>query len=161
MTARILLIDPRSPYNVGGVLRACHVFGASTLAWTGTRVPSPESSSKRSRLPRDERLKEYNEVARYRIAARDEAEALERLVRGMVPVCVERSERAERLPHFVHPQKALYIFGPEDGSVPARVRALCHRFLTIPSATSTPLNLAASVNVVLAHRYAQREEALG
>jgi tRNA(Leu) C34 or U34 (ribose-2'-O)-methylase TrmL len=71
----------------------------------------------------------------------------------MVPVCVEVGENAESLDEFVHPERAVYIFGPEDGSVPKGVRTICHRFVRIPTATRTPLNLAAAVNVTLYDRY--------
>lgn len=165
---QILLIDPKSPFNVGGVQRACHIFGASTLAWTGRRVLDPKSHvltkgpggasqvSKKHRLPREERLKEYRDVSLLRL--RHTPEDLARLLRqqyesdGLVPVCVEVLPQAEPLPQFAHPEEAIYLFGPEDGSVPAHLRAQCHRFLRIPSPTRTPLNLAVAVNVVLYDR---------
>ena len=45
------------------------------------------------------------------------------------------------------------MFGPEGGSIPGDVLEACHRFVVIPSATRTPLNLAAAVNIVLYDRY--------
>jgi tRNA(Leu) C34 or U34 (ribose-2'-O)-methylase TrmL len=55
---------------------------------------------------------------------------------------------------FEHPENALYVFGPEDGSLPKTVRLLCHRFVVIP--THHCLNLAAAVNVVLYDRRLKR-----
>lgn len=75
------------------------------------------------------------------------------LEKGVVPVCVEVMD-AVALPEFIHPPKALYVFGPEDGSVPQVYRRLCHQFVTIPSKHC--LNLAAAVNIVLFHRSLQK-----
>jgi tRNA G18 (ribose-2'-O)-methylase SpoU len=79
------------------------------------------------RLPREERMKGYTDV---------------------------HLRRAHR--PFEHPERAVYVFGPEDGHVSAGLRAKCHRFVYIPAHHC--LNLAAAVNVVLAHRAMQREE---
>jgi tRNA(Leu) C34 or U34 (ribose-2'-O)-methylase TrmL len=67
-----------------------------------------------------------------------------------VPVCIELNPSAERLEEFVHPEYAIYVFGPEDGSVYKGYRHLCHRFVQI--STRHCLNLAQAVNVVLFHR---------
>lgn len=74
---------------------------------------------------------------------------------GLVPVCVERRPEAESLTTFVHPEHAIYVFGPEDGNVPKGWRHFCHRFVNIPTLNDGPLNLAASVNVVLYDRMAK------
>ena len=50
-----------------------------------------------------------------------------------VPVAVELRRNAESLIDFVHPEQALYVFGPEDGSLGRATLAQCHRFL--PQAT--------------------------
>lgn len=71
----------------------------------------------------------------------------------LVPVAVEVLDSSEGLDSFEHPDKALYAFGPEDGDLPKGVRAVCHRFVRIPTLTRTPLNLAAAVNIVLYDRY--------
>lgn len=157
----VVLLNPKTPFNVGNALRACSIFDVPQLYWTGDRVEDPRDCraiadcsaqiSKRSaRLPREERMKEYQRVR----WAHDE-KAVNRLVEsGLTPVCVEVDPTAEMLPGFDHPDDALYIFGPEDGSVGKGVRVVCHRFVTIPS--SSCLNLAAAVNVVLYDRAAKR-----
>jgi tRNA(Leu) C34 or U34 (ribose-2'-O)-methylase TrmL len=70
-------------------------------------------------------------------------------------VGVEKRDHAECLTDFVHPEWAIYVFGPEDGSLPKAVRHACHRFVWIPSEQC--LNLAAAVNVVLCHRRMSRQ----
>jgi tRNA C32,U32 (ribose-2'-O)-methylase TrmJ len=54
----------------------------------------------------------------------------------------------------VHPEYALYVFGPEDGSLGRATLAQCHRFLVIP--TRHCANLSATVYTVLYDRHAKR-----
>jgi tRNA C32,U32 (ribose-2'-O)-methylase TrmJ len=51
---------------------------------------------------------------------------------------------------FEHPENALYLFGPEDGSIPQMYLQYCHRFVVIP--TRHCVNLAAAVYTVLYDR---------
>jgi tRNA(Leu) C34 or U34 (ribose-2'-O)-methylase TrmL len=70
------------------------------------------------------------------------------------PVAVELRPRAESLVDFVHPEgEVLYVFGPEDGSLPGAVLKRCHRFVVIPSYEC--LNLATSVAALLYDRMAK------
>ena len=138
----IVLVDPKYPHNVGGAIRAAAVFCEHPwVMWSGTRVPSPADEAG-MRLPREERLRAYKHVKFDRGGGP--------LPSGFTPVCVEFDSSAEPLPGFEHPERPLYVFGPEDGSVPGYRRAECHRFVKIPGATC--LNLAAAVNVVLYDR---------
>lgn len=163
MSAAVLLTNPKTPYNVGSALRACSIFGAEELAWTGDRVLDPRIIQRTSRVPgeakhrfpREERMRDYQHV--YWHAVEAEGCIDEFVDRGFTPVCVEVSDRAERLPDFVHPKDALYVLGPEDGHVPKALREVCHRFVVIPTMTTIArdtqcLNLAATVNVVLYDR---------
>lgn len=148
----VLLTDPKYPHNVGGALRACHLWGAEHLWWTGIRVDQPSEGlpKKGRRLPREERMRQYRNVEFSRI--RDPAEILSP---DSVPVAIERRENAEGLAGFVHPENALYVFGPEDGSLGRPTLSWCHRFVCIPTAADGPLNLAAAVNVVLYDRHSK------
>jgi tRNA C32,U32 (ribose-2'-O)-methylase TrmJ len=74
---------------------------------------------------------------------------------GLEPVAVEVRDAAESLPHFVHPANAVYVFGPEDGSLARGDLTACHRFVRIPSRGC--LNLAAAVNIVLYDRRAKEQ----
>lgn len=146
MGSAVALINPKYAHNVGGVLRACACFQASHLAWTPERVTHPKGWPRKTRLPREERMKAYWGVSMFTPPREQIISAFD----GYTPVAVEVRENAERLPNFVHPENALYIFGPEDGSLDRGILSACHRFVVIP-ATSC-LNLAASVNVVLYDR---------
>jgi tRNA(Leu) C34 or U34 (ribose-2'-O)-methylase TrmL len=61
---------------------------------------------------------------------------------------------AESLIDFVHPEHALYVFGPEDGALGRATLTKCHRFLVIP--TWHCANLSAAVYTVLYDRDAKR-----
>jgi tRNA(Leu) C34 or U34 (ribose-2'-O)-methylase TrmL len=148
----VLLVNPKYAHNVGGALRACACFGALELAWTGDRVPPPEDWPAGARLPREERMRLYRLVS---LRYLQEFGPSASFYGDRVPVCVERSKSAESLVDFMHPDRVVYVFGPEDGHVPKRFRASCHRFVSIPTANDGPLNLAAAVNVVLYDRAAK------
>ena len=144
----VALIDPKYPHNVGAALRACSCWGVGQLWWTGTRVRV--EAARGQRLPREERMKGFRDVR----WTRDDR-LFDRFARGSVtPVAVELLPAAESLVEFEHPEDALYVFGPEDGSLPKAVRLWCHRFVFVP--THHCLNLAAAVNVVLYDRRLKR-----
>lgn len=162
MNAAVLLIDPKFSHNVGGALRACASMGARNLRWTGERVESPKDeksvaivstrfprAARKRRFPREERMKAYNSVYWSR-EVRDRPVSRLAWELDLVPVAVEVLDHAESLPDFVHPENALYVFGPEDGGLGHGALEACHRFVTIP--TTGCLNLAAAVNVLLYDR---------
>ena len=76
------------------------------------------------------------------------------LPEGMAIVCVELAEGATPLPTFVHPPSALYVFGPEDGSISQSLVNRADVVVYIP--TTGCMNLAATVNVVLYDRLAKQ-----
>ena len=154
----IVLNNPKSAVNVGGVIRAASVLGAERVYWTGTRVEDKRYladhagtslAKKKWRLPREERMKAYN------IDWGVEEGALDRLVHeGFKPVCIELVDGAQLLPFYDHPEgDTVYVFGPEDGDVPKGVRHFCHDFVQVPSKHC--MNLAATANVVLYDRLAK------
>ena len=75
---------------------------------------------------------------------------LDGVPREMKVVCVELVEGAIPLPEYHHPDKALYIFGPEDGTLSQQVIDKADAVVYVP--TIGCMNLAATVNVVLYDR---------
>jgi tRNA(Leu) C34 or U34 (ribose-2'-O)-methylase TrmL len=137
----IALVDPKSPTNVGAVMRAAGCYGADQVRYSGTR---------------------FERAARYQTDTKDmlskiplvrEDQLLSNLPTDMKIVCVELAEGASPLPQFVHPQQAIYVFGPEDGSLPQALIDQADHVVYVP--TVTCMNLAASVNVVLYDRLAK------
>lgn len=137
----VALWNPKYAHNVGAAIRAMSCFtDGGELVFTGDRV-KPETMD---RIPREERMKAYADVNWRKV----DKPTLE--FPDFTPVGVELLPGAQSLHHFEHPKNALYIFGPEDGSLPKGVKAACHSFITIPSKHC--LNLSCAVNVVLYDR---------
>lgn len=138
----VVLLNPRFPHNVGAAVRAASCFGIQQVWFTGSRVSFALQGMKR--LPREERMKGFRDVElRQYDPFFDQFE-------GVTPVAVELRPNAEALPAFSHPENAVYIFGPEDGSIHPSILSRCHRFVVIP--TRHCVNLAAAVYLVLYDR---------
>ncbi|HEX8473535.1 MAG TPA: TrmH family RNA methyltransferase [Pyrinomonadaceae bacterium] len=135
----IVLIDPKYAHNVGMVVRLASCYGLGQVWFTGERVSLDISF--RKRLPREERMKGYAdvEIINYDYPFEQFAD--------VVPVAVEVRKGSESLHGFEHPPNAVYVFGPEDGSVSKPHISHCHRFVVIP--TKHCLNLATAVATVL------------
>ena len=73
-------------------------------------------------------------------------------------VAVELVEGAIPLPRFTHPEQAIYLFGPEDGTIPQTVLDQCDQVVYVP--THGCMNLAATVNVVLYDRMAKSSQTI-
>jgi tRNA(Leu) C34 or U34 (ribose-2'-O)-methylase TrmL len=139
----VVMVNPKYTHNLAAAIRGCSCFGVETLIYTGNRMVIND----KERLPREERMKGYQ-------AVKWERNDFPLLVNSAaVPVCVEVREESEPLTTFKHPVNAIYVFGPEDGGVPKSFRIHCYRFVHIPAHHC--LNLAAAINVVLAHRMMQ------
>lgn len=142
MSAAVLLVNPKYPHNVAQVLRACAAYGVHALRYTGNRMDAELVNL--GRMPREERLKGYKAVEWRRSAAPFDE------MPDLVPVAIEVRPNSEMLPDFDHPQNALYVFGPEDGSLQSPTLRFCHRFIAIP--TRHCLNLSMAVGTVLYDR---------
>jgi tRNA(Leu) C34 or U34 (ribose-2'-O)-methylase TrmL len=147
LTPSVVLINPKFPHNLAATLRAASCWGARQVWYTGTRLQRKMDSL--SRIPREERMRGYRHVE-----VVPDQRPFDHF-RNAVPVAVEVRENSECLTFFEHPEDAIYVFGPEDGSIPKPILHCCHRFVFIP--THHCLNLSQSVNLVLGHRrlYAQ------
>ena len=132
------LSNPKTPTNVGAVLRAASCFQAHAVFYTGDR---------------------YDRAARFYTDRQDTASStpfsevnclLENAPKDTKIVCVELVEGAIPLPEFQHPNKAFYIFGPEDGTLSQEMIDKADSVVYIP--TVGCLNVAMTVNIVLYDR---------
>ena len=137
----IVLCNPKYPHNVGGIIRIASCFGIEHLVWTGDRVTL--DTKKGERLPREERMKGYANVKLY--PGRENP-----LDAFPDDVAIELVKGSQLLPRFEHPKNPVYVFGPEDGSVPQGIRRKCHAFVAIP--TFHCLNLSNAVSLVMYDR---------
>lgn len=147
-TPAIVLIDPKYPHNIGSVVRLCSAYGVNQLWFTGKRMLNELSHL--DRIPREERLRDYQHVqiihSNYPFLTFEKKTTV---------IGVEVKEGAQLLPNFNHPLDAVYVFGPEDDGLPKAVRGLCHQFVIIP--TYHCLNLATAVATVLYDRMVKIE----
>lgn len=140
------LSDPKSPTNVGSVMRTAGCFQVDSVFYTGER---------------------YDRAARFSTDTKDVSRniplsgvdsLLGNITEDMKVVCVELAEGAIPLPEYQHPDKAFYVFGPEDGTINQDVIDKADAVVYIP--TIGCLNLAATVNVVLYDRLAKLEQTI-
>ena len=146
----IVLHMPKYPHNVGQVVRLASAYGIAQVWYSGERIRAALGE----RLPREERMRRYEDVAL--INHPDPLGRLSAAVPGACPVAVELRPGSESLVDFVHPDgdsPPVYVFGPEDGSLPGPIVKRCHRFVVILSFEC--LNLATSVATVLYDRMAK------
>jgi tRNA(Leu) C34 or U34 (ribose-2'-O)-methylase TrmL len=146
-TPAIALANPKYPHNVGMVVRLASCYGLRQVWFTGDRVSL--NPVRGERLPREERMKGYKDVQMIHYE-----QFFDQFPADTVPVAVEVRANSEPLHSFEHPENALYLFGPEDGSIPPALLPHCHRFLVIP--TRHCLNLATAVATVLWDREYKR-----
>ena len=146
-TPAIVLSDPRYPHNVGAAVRAASCFGVKQVWVTGKRTAEKVWKSKR--LPREERMKGFSDVDMIL-----EDRPFDYFPKGTTPIAVELLKGSENLYGFEHPENPIYVFGPEDGSIPNNIRALCHRRIFIPTKHCT--NLGAAVYLILNDRKYKR-----
>lgn len=122
--------------NLANVVRSCSAFGISEVQVTGPRIVKALKESNH----RVFRHKQYEKVL-IRLVDEFEIPSL------YTPVAIEIVSGAQLLPYYTHPNKAFYIFGPEDGSIPSKILRYCHGVVQIP--TSHCLNLSHAVTTVL------------
>ena len=139
--AIIGLYNPKSPTNVGAVLRAAGCYDAVQVRYNGTRY------SRAVKFQTDTQ----NSQERIQLVEMEDLTA--NVADDVEIVCVELVVGATALPHFTHPENAIYVFGPEDGSLPQEMVDKAHHVVYVP--THGCMNLAATVNVVLYDRMAK------
>ena len=150
-TPAIALIKPKFAHNLGVVVRAASCFDVSQIWFTGNRIAKDLET--KSRIPREERMKGYKDVSMIQCDYFwDRFKKIK-----CTPVAIEITDSSELLTDFEHPEDALYVFGPEDGSIDSMNLRFCHRFVSIPS--NHCLNLSAAVSIVLADRKMKRQRA--
>lgn len=135
------LIDPKSPTNVGGVMRAAGCYRANAVLFTGARYP------------RAARFNTDTHGAVHDIPLTGVEALLEHVPEEVKVVCIELVEGATPLPEYRHPDRAFYIFGPEDGTIGQDIIDRADDVVYVP--TNGCMNLAATVNVVLYDRMAK------
>lgn len=145
-SAHIGLVNPKSPANVGMVMRAAGCYEATTVFYSGVR------------FERAQKFATDTKDAGRKIALVGVENLLDDIPQNATLVAIELIEGATPLMDFVHPDNAYYIFGPEDGSIKKELLDHCQHVVYIP--TIGCMNLAATVHVVLYDRMAKSGRAV-
>ena len=140
------LTDPKSPSNVGAVMRAAGCYQADEVRYTGVRY------ARAAKFHTDTK-----DVSR-KIPLNAAESLIDNLTSKQKIICVDLVEGAIPLPEFEHPENAIYIFGPEDGTIAQDVINKADAVVYVP--TIGCMNLAASVNVLLYDRLAKAKNTL-
>lgn len=140
-TVSIGLTKPKSPTNVGSIMRAAGCYRVNSVFYTGERYN------------RAVKFQTDTKLAQTKIPLTGIESLLDAVPTGAKIVCVELVEGATPLPEFKHPDNAFYIFGPEDNTLSQDVIDRADAVVYIP--TVGCMNLAATVNVVLYDRLAK------
>ena len=126
---------------MGSILRAAGCYGVNGIFYTGQRYASALNFATDTKNAGSDIPMSNIEDIKQHVPANTSV------------IAVELVEGAQALPHFVHPQNAFYIFGPEDGTIPQEVLNECEHIVYVP--TKGCMNLAATVNVLLYDRMAK------
>lgn len=137
--AAVGLHNPKTPANIGGVARAVGCYGAALLAIAGPRF---------KKFPTDVQ-KQWKQTPVIECNSLFDA-----IPYDCVPVAVDLIDGARPLHAYTHPERAFYIFGPEDSTLGAEIHKKCRDVIYIPTAHC--MNLAATVNVILYDRQAKQ-----
>ena len=128
----------KNSQNVGMLWRSAYQLGAAFLFTTGTRY-KPQS---------DDVFKSWLRIPLFRYETFDQI--IESAAYSCLVVGVEMG--GETLPDFVHPERAVYILGAEDGGLPTEIAARCHRLVSIPAIRVASYNVAVAGTLVMYDR---------
>lgn len=134
------LVTPKFAKNIGSALRACGCYDASFLSCSGHRYKSVCTDTQKA----------FRHIPLY-----NPTDILESCPSDCPIIAVDLVENAIPLNRFVHPERAFYVFGPEDGTLGKEILDKAAYKVYIP--TKYCLNLAMAVNTVLYDRTAKLE----
>lgn len=141
--AAVGLVNPKTRENVGSALRAAGCYDVSLVVVSGMR---PDHYM--GRICTDTQ-KAYRHIPTLRVP-----DVFDAVPFDCVPIAVDLLPNAKSLVEFHHPERAFYIFGPEDGTLGAAITNRCKYAVQVP--TRYCMNLAATVNVILYDRLAKQ-----
>ncbi len=124
--------------NVGTLWRSAQCFGAAFIFTIGRRFEHQPSDT--TRAERHIPIFEY----------RDSTEFFQNTPLGARLVGIEIGLKTVPLPAFIHPEQAIYILGPEDGSLSKEIQDRCNFIVSIDSKYC--LNVATAGSIVMYDR---------
>ena len=143
----IALEATKTEANYGTLLRTAYNFGAAFVILIGQRFTNHASNT--TEAHRHIPLYEY----------KDADDFWTHIPYDCTPIAVEITKSSRSLVDFLHPQRALYILGREDGSLSKQILDHCSVTLEIPSRQC--LNLAVAGAIVMYDRCTKQIRAKG
>ena len=137
------VVNMKNSVNYGTLFRSAHCFGANFLFLVGKRFKHQCSNTTCSE--RHIPLFEYQDINDF----------IDHIPYNCVPVCIEITTKSRDIRNFVHPERAIYILGQEDGSLPIK---LTDKYTTIKIPTSRCLNVSVVGSIVLYDRVRSRDD---
>jgi len=131
-------IGMKTKINYGTLFRSAYCLNASFIFLIGRRFKKQSSDTVAS----------YRHLPLYEYA--NASDFFDHIPYGCVPVAVEITPYAENIINFCHPERAVYLLGPEDGSIPVDILGRCPIVLKIPSRYC--LNVAVAGSIILYDR---------
>ena len=135
----------KTPANVGTLWRSAVCLGADFLFTIGRRYPNQASDT----------VHAWKHVPMFEYADLDDFNAHRPY--DVPLIGVELTDDARPLETFTHPERAIYLLGPEDGSLSKAATALCQTVVRFHSGYC--LNVASAGTVVLYDRQAKMIQA--
>jgi|SRR3990167_544904 len=132
--------QPKFEVNVGGVLRSAQSFGAAMVFTVGHRKYRKQAS---------DTSKAFLHLPLVQFSGIDDLVA--HLPHSCILVGVEMCPGAQSLASFVHPERACYLLGAEDGGIPSSALSRCHRRVEITGGKWC-LNVASAASIVMYDR---------
>lgn len=139
--AALGLHRPKNALNLGEIMRAAGCHGVRLVQVAGARFRHGHTDTQKA----------WKHIPTIEVPS-----LLDAVPVGAVPVAVEFIATATPLPEFQHPERAYYLLGPEDGSLPADLVERCRHVVFVP--TRHCMNLAATANVLLYDRMVKRQQ---
>ena len=135
------LVNPKSTMNVGAILRSASLLGANFVAIQGPRFERSCADT----------MKAWKHMPIFIVD-----DIFKAIPYACVPIAIDLVPSARPLSNYVHPERAFYIFGAEDGILGAKVLDRCRDTLYIP--TPRCLNLSVTASIIAYDRVTKRND---
>lgn len=137
------MYEPKYEENLGGLFRSAHFLGASFIFTIGARYKYQNSDTGRAErhIPYYV-FNDWNDLKQHLPATEIQL------------IAVEMIDSAEPLETFVHPERAVYVLGGEDRTLPPEVLKDCESVVKFDSKHS--LNVAVAGAIVMYDRHVKQ-----
>ncbi len=136
------MFEPKTEDNLGGLIRSAACFGADFVFTIGNRYRKQNTDTANATLHMP--LFHYVDIEDFLNHVPDKCDV----------VGIEIIDGAKSLEYFGHPERAVYILGGEDRTLPNEVLQACNSVRKIN--TTNCLNVASAATVVMYDRSAKQ-----